>query len=149
VGELGRGEVLAGQVAGAAQLLRKTMGLGGTQAVGEPCARDLDCGDLALCCDHACAAVDDCEPAPQTGDGTTSSSTGGELPTTGDGGTTSGTSTGPDAPAPAQFEPGDAGCACASEPGRPSAMMMIMTMFMMMLLAVMRRPRAGRRVAPR
>ncbi len=36
--------------------------LGVGMALGEPCARDEDCGDAALCCEHACAALDDCEP---------------------------------------------------------------------------------------
>lgn len=85
-----------------------------TQALGEPCARDLDCADAARCCDHVCAAVVDCEPVTQTTGGVEGSSSSGEPPTTGDASTSSSSSssTGSEPPPAAQFEPGDAGCAC-------------------------------------
>ncbi len=113
-----------------------------TQAPGEPCARDLDCADAALCCDHVCAAVIDCEPVTQTTGGVEGSSSSGEPPTTGGTSTGSSSSTGAE-PAAAQFEPGDAGCACDAGDGGPVGMMMVVMMTMMTMLMV--RPRRGRR----
>jgi hypothetical protein len=85
-----------------------------TQAIGEPCGRDEDCGPAALCCALACAAVDACEPAAPTTGGPGSSS-GGETPTSGAATTGGSTSTGAGEVPEAQFEPGDAGCACDAE----------------------------------
>jgi len=114
-----------------------------TQALGEPCARDLDCADAALCCDHVCAAVVDCEPVTQTTGGVEGSSSSGGPPTMGDASTSSGSSTGPEAPPAAQFEPGDAGCACAA--GDRGRMVVGPAMVLTIMLIGLSRTRRGRR----
>ena len=110
-----------------------------TQATGEPCGRDEDCGPAALCCEHTCAAVEDCEPASPTTGGPGGSS-GGGTPTTGAATADGSTSTGPGAVPEAQFEPGDAGCACDADNRRGAP---IEVAGLLVLTAALRRRRGA------